>query len=146
MNGYKCEAWEGFENTTDIQTQGAIVCHFLAREIKTVRDCIAEADEKTGGIENDKHLLESLIESYNWIADVTENEDLRGMILEGTRTFTITLTEDEFVSLANLSVTLHENLDGMKTVKDFESDDMTVAEAVECGLPGYEAVMKQLEW
>lgn len=146
MNGYKREAWEGFDSTTDIQTQGAIVCHFLAREIKTVRDCIAEADEKCGGVENDKHLLESLIESYNWIADVTENEDLRDMILEGTKTFMITLTEDEFVSLANLSVTLHENLDGMKTVKDFESDDMTVAEAVECGLPGYEAVMKQLEW
>ena len=146
MNGYKGEAWEGFESTTDIQTQGAIVCHFLAREIKTVKDCINAADKKTGSMENDKHLLASLIESFNWVADVTENEDLRDMISDDKRTFTVTLSEEEFISLANLSVTLHENLDGMKNIKDFESDDITVAEVVECGLPGYEAVMKQLEW
>lgn len=80
MNGYKREAWEGFDSTTDIQTQGAIVCHFLAREIKTVEDCIREADEKTSGLDNDRHLLASLIETYNWIADVTENEELRDLI------------------------------------------------------------------
>jgi hypothetical protein len=146
MNGYKREAWEGFETTTDVQTQGAIVCHFLAREIKTVKDCINEAYEKTGSMENDKHLLASLIESYNWIADVTENEDLRDMILDDKRTFTVTLSEDEFISLANLSVTLHENLDALKKVPDFEGD-MSVGELLEeCFFPALEHLLTQLDW
>lgn len=146
MDDYKREAWEDFNITTNLRTQGAIVCNFLAREIKTVRDCIKEADGKTDDLVNGNHLLASLIEAYNWIADATENEDLKDMINDGTKTFTVTLTEDEFVSLANLSITLRANLDGMQEIKDFESEDMTVAEVVDCELPGYEALLKQLEW
>lgn len=147
MNGYKREAWEGFDSATDIQTQGAIVCHFLAREIKTVRDCIADADEKTGPVDNDKHLFASLVETLGWVADVTENEELKDELLETpAKIFHVALTADQFISLVNLSVTLHESMDGLKTIKDFEADDMSVGEAVECGFSGLEAVLGQMEW
>lgn len=62
------------------------------------------------------------------------------------KVFHVVLTEDQFISLANLNVTLRENMSELEKVKDFESDDLTVAEAVECGLPGLEAVLTQLSW
>lgn len=59
--------------------------------------------------------------------------------------FHVVLTEDQVVALGNLSVTLHENMDALKEVPDFEADDMSVADAVECGLPSLVAVLRQLE-
>lgn len=69
-------------NALVIQAEGILVCTFLRREIDSVRACILEADEKTSGLDNDKRLLDSMIETYNWIADVTENEELRDLIPE----------------------------------------------------------------
>lgn len=74
---YNRMLWEHFSQELDIQNQGILVCMFLAREIKTIKECIRDADDKTGPSDDDKRLLESLIESRNWVADVTENEDLR---------------------------------------------------------------------
>jgi len=68
------------------------------------------------------------------------------MVEKEFKVFHVVLTEDEFISLANLNVTLRENSEGLKQVKDFESDDMSVNDAVECGLPGLEAVLTQIEW
>lgn len=68
---------------------------------------------------------------------------------EEYRVFHVVLNEEQFISLANLAVTLHENMDGLKTIPDFESDKVggvSVAETVECGFVGLEAVLGQLEW
>lgn len=147
MNGYKREAWEGFDSTTDIQTQGAIVCHFLARGLKSVGDSIIAAEEKTDPVDNDRHLFESLYETLGWVAATTKNVELMDELLETpAKIFQIAITEEQFISLANLSVTLRENMDRLKIIKDFVADDMSVGEVVECGFSGLEAVLGQMDW
>ncbi len=64
---------------------------------------------------------------------------------EKVKVFHVVLTEDQIVDLGNLSVTLHENLDRLKDVLDFDSEDTSVAEMVEVGLPTLVAVLRQLE-
>lgn len=64
---------------------------------------------------------------------------------EKVKVFHVVLTEDQIVDLGNLSVTLHENLDRLKDVPDFDSEDTSVAEMVEVGLPTLVAVLRQLE-
>ena len=64
---------------------------------------------------------------------------------EKVKVFHVVLTEDQIVDLGNLSVTLHENLDRLKDVPDFDLEDTSVAEMVEVGLPALVAVLRQLE-
>lgn len=66
------------------------------------------------------------------------------------KVYHITLTEDQCISLANLAITLYENLESLRGVRDSVSgdtmDDMTVADAVECGFVGLEAALGQITW
>ena len=64
---------------------------------------------------------------------------------EKVKVFHVVLTEDQIIDLGNLSVTLHENLDRLQDVPDFDSEDTSVAEMVEVGLPSLVAVLRQLE-
>ena len=64
---------------------------------------------------------------------------------EKVKVFHVVLTEDQIVDLGNLSVTLHENLDRLEDVPDFDSEDTSVAEMVKVGLPALVAVLRQLE-
>ena len=66
--------------------------------------------------------------------------------MEEKQTFKVELTEEDLIQLGNLSVTLHENLDALKKVPDFEGD-MSVGELLEeCFFPALEHLLTQLDW
>ena len=60
-----------------------------------------------------------------------------------TKEFKVMLTEDQVVAVANLVVTLVENMDGLKELEDFEGGS-SVGTMVEAGLESLQALMKQL--
>lgn len=56
----------------------------------------------------------------------------------------VDLTEDDVVALANLLITLNENMPGLRCLVDHVGEDMTVGEVLESLLPSLESVVEQL--
>lgn len=66
--------WGGEDDTLSIQCRGAQVISYLQRELECTKEVIQESSEEN---QNDTSLCKSLIEVINFIADCTENEDMR---------------------------------------------------------------------
>ena len=67
-------------------------------------------------------------------------------IVEEKRTLNVQLSEEEVVSLGNLSVTLHENLEGLRTLVDCVNGtghDERVGEFIEDFLPALDTIVLQ---
>ena len=60
-----------------------------------------------------------------------------------TKEFKVMLTEDQVVAVANLVVTLVENMDGLKELEDFVGGSSVGAMVEDC-LESLQALMKQL--
>lgn len=60
-------------------------------------------------------------------------------------TVTMDITKDDAVTLANLFITIKENMPGLKHVVDSVDDDTTVGEVLESLLPSLETLLEQIE-
>lgn len=60
-------------------------------------------------------------------------------------TVTVDITKDDATALANLFVTINENMPGLKHVVDCIDEDTTVGEVLESLLPSLETLLEQIE-
>lgn len=66
--------WGGEDDETNIQCRGAQVISYLRRELECTKEVIQESLEEN---QNNTSLYNSLIEVINFIADCSDNEDMR---------------------------------------------------------------------